>query len=326
MNNQTKKHKMLVILGPTAIGKTDLGLELAKKFNGELVACDSRQVYKGLDLSSGKMPGESSSFKIEGKAWVIDGIPLYMYDVAEIAQRFTVFDYVVFAKKIIKQISDSGKLPIVVGGTGLYLKALLEGLNDMSVPENQELRQELDKVDLGEIQKKAQEGIPEKWASLNNSDRNNKRRLIRYLEINHMYPYKNTDTSTQGLAGNYDIQKIGLDAPRSVLYKRIDDRVVSRINQGMVEEVEKLVRQGIALNRLRELGLESRILADFLAGKISSQEEMVSILQFKIHAFARRQQTWFKKESNVAWFDITDSDFKNQVVKLISGWYYSADV
>lgn len=326
MNNQTEKPKILVILGPTATGKTDLGLELAEKFKGELISCDSRQVYKELDLTSGKMPGKDSYFIKQDGAWIIDNIPVYMYDVAAINQVFTAFDYVTSAKPIIQRIVNSNKLPIIVGGTGLYLKALLEGLGDMNVPKNLELRQKLEELNLPEIQKMAEKKIPGKWVSLNNSDRNNKRRLIRYLEINHMYPYKNTDMDTQGLASHYHILKIGLDAPRPILYKGIDDRVISRINLGMVEEIEKLVGVGVDPGRLRELGLECRVIIDFLSGKISGKEEMIKTLQFKIHAFARRQQTWFKKEQGVNWFDITEPNFKNQVVKQVSEWYYLANV
>ncbi|MBI2330087.1 tRNA (adenosine(37)-N6)-dimethylallyltransferase MiaA [Candidatus Daviesbacteria bacterium] len=297
--------KLLVILGPTSTGKTDLALRLAKKFNGELVACDSRQVYTGLDIGTGKLPGQEVTVRKGKGLWEMDGVKVWMYDVADSKKQHTVYNYVKDANKVIDSIVKRGKLPIVVGGTGLYLKALLEGLPNLAIPIDLKLRKKLEKLSLEELQKKLQEIASKRWEEMNNSDRQNPRRLIRAIEILQNSKVKIQKSKLQLKIQNYHTLKIGLMAPREVLYQRIDQRVVDRINQGMIDEAEKLHKNGLSLKRMRQLGLEYGGLADFLEGKIQDQQKLIKILQGKIHGYARRQITWFKKEKNVIWFDIT---------------------
>lgn len=279
--------KLLVILGPTATGKTDLGLILAKKFNGEIVSCDSRQVYRGLDIGTGKYPSQKS--KVKSKIW--------MYDVADPRKQYSVFNYVKDANKVIDEIIKRKKLPIVVGGTGLYLKALLEGLTNLSIPVNKKLRNSLSKLSLKQLQNKLQKLLPKKWQDLNQSDRQNPRRLIRAIELVGLKP---NFAKTQ----NFDALKIGLTAPRDVLYKRADRKVLARIKQGMIEETIKLHKKGLSFKRMRQLGLEYGVLADYLDGKIKDTNELIKIMQGKIHGYIRRQLTWFAKEKDVHWFNI----------------------
>ncbi|MDD5147002.1 MAG: tRNA (adenosine(37)-N6)-dimethylallyltransferase MiaA [Candidatus Daviesbacteria bacterium] len=320
--------KILVILGPTSTGKTDLALKLANKFNGEVIACDSRQVYVGLDIGTGKLPGgkwkmENGKWKKGKGFWEMDGVKVWMYDVVDPKKQYSVYDYVKDAGKVVREIRKRGKLPIIAGGTGLYLKALLEGLPNLAIPVNRKLRRELEKLSLKRLQEKLQKISPKKWEKMNNYDRQNPRRLIRAVEIASVC-MDDINTTTVGLMSTrgFDILKIGLSAPRQVLYQRIDERVVSRIYQGMIEEVKQLYELGLSFKRMRQLGLEYGILANYLEGKITNEEELVKILQGEIHGFARRQITWFKKEKNVLWFDIMDQNFPGEVEKIVNRWYY----
>ena len=325
--------KLLVILGSTATGKTDLGLMLAGKFNGELVSADSRQIYKGLDIGTGKYLSQKSKVKKQKYCWEVDGIRIWMYDMADPRRQYTVADYVKDADRIISDIAKRGKLPILVGGTGLYLKALLGGLPNLEIPIDKKLRKKLEKLSLNKLQEKLQELSRGRWQSLNESDKQNPRRLIRHIELTTMYGYMNTRKQHIGLARKFNVLKIGLSASREILYKRADERVLARIKQGMIDEAKIL-----SLKRMRDLGLEYGVIADYLEGlpvgrqgKIK-KENLTSVLQGKIHGYIRRQLTWFKKdlpagrqERNVEWFDITTKEFPGNVEKLANAWYYHTD-
>ncbi|OGE43026.1 tRNA (adenosine(37)-N6)-dimethylallyltransferase MiaA [Candidatus Daviesbacteria bacterium RIFCSPLOWO2_01_FULL_39_12] len=313
--------KLLVILGPTATGKTDLAINLAKKFNGELVSCDSRQVYKGLDIGTGKMPSGKFIIKKQAGLWIIDGVKIWMYDVVNPKKQYTVYDYVQDANKIIEDIYRRGKLPIIVGGTGLYLKALIEGLPNLAIPVDQKLRKKLDKLSKFQLQKKLQEISPMRWKSLNKSDRENPRRLIRAIELMIQVQLRLLRPRTRWCGARNDILKVGLKAPREILYKRIDERVILRINQGMIDEAKKLHKKRLSYKRMRQLGLEYGILADYLEGKINSIDGLIQLLQGKIHGYARRQITWFKKEKNVHWFDISEKSYQQKIAKMVAQWY-----
>lgn len=321
------KRRLLVILGPTSTGKTDLALGLAKKFNGELVACDSRQIYKGLDIGTGKMPGGKVTVKRRRGFWEMNEIKVWLYDVVDFKNQYTVYDYVKDADKIINQILKRGKLPIIVGGTGLYLKAFLEGLPNLAISLDKKLRRELGNLTIKQLQQRLQKQDKSKWKDLNESDRQNPRRLTRAIEIasaDFTSEESLRATVRGGFKKNFNILKIGLTAPREILYKRIDERVINRLDQGMIEESEKLHKRGLSFERMKQLGLEYGILADYLQGKIS-KIELVKVLQGKIHGYARRQITWFRKEKNVLWFDITQSYWCEQVENKVSSWYYLRD-
>lgn len=311
--------RLLVILGSTSTGKTDLALKLAKKFNGELAACDSRQVYKGLDIGAGKFPGDKVMVKKGRGFWKMGGVKVWMYDVVSPKKQYTVYDYVKEAVKIINQILKRGKLPIIVGGTGLYLRAFVDGLPNLAIPLDKNLRRELSNLTIKQLQQRLKKQDKGKWKGLNESDRQNPRRLIRAIEIALGKPQRRG--LSKNLLKNFNILKIGLTAPRDILYKRIDERVVNRLDQGMIEESEKLHNRGLSFERMKQLGLEYGILADYLQVKIS-EIELEKVLQGKIHGYARRQITWFKKEKDVFWFDITQSDWCEQLENKVSSWYY----
>lgn len=312
--------KILVVLGPTATGKTDLAIKLAKKFNGEIVSCDSRQVYRGLDIGTGKFPGQEVQFEKHDRFWIMDGVKVWSYDLISPEIQYTVFDYVKDATEFIRHIHSQGKLPIIVGGTGLYLKALLEGFSHLSIPIDQSLREHLEKLSLELLQEKLQKLSVKKWEDLNFSEQHNKRRLIRHIEI-EMNPYILEVQNSKFKIQSFDVLKIGLAASREVLYQRIDERVIKRLDQGMVEEAVKLNKAGLSLERMRQLGLEYRILADYISKKIINIENLEKILQTKIHQYAKRQLTWFKIQPNIFWFDITDKKYLIAVEKQVEDWY-----
>lgn len=315
--------KILVILGPTATGKTDLALQLANKFQGELVSVDSRQVYRGLDIGTGKAPGKDVKVRRGKGYWEMDGVKVWMYDVVDMGVRYNVADYVKDADRIIKDIEKRGKLPILVGGTRLYLKALLEGLSNLGIPVDLKLRESLAKKTLDDLQKQFKKISLTKWKSLNSSERQNKRRLIRHIELIKNKGQKPSKINSK--IKDIDTLKIGLIASRNILYKKVDQRVVSRIKQGMVKETKKLYGEGLTLKRMKELGLEYGVLADYLDHKVKEKQELIKIMQFKIHGFVRRQLTWFKKEKNINWFDITVQSYDQKIEKLAHKWYHADD-
>lgn len=312
--------KVLIILGSTSTGKTSLAIDLAKSFNGELIACDSRQIYKGLDIGTGKLPDEEVVTKKYRGFWEMDGINVWMYDETNFEGQYTVYNYIKDANSAIENIINRKKLPIILGGSGLYLKLLLEGLSDLSVCANPKLRKELENLSLTDLQLRLQHVAMDRWERMNNSDRQNSRRLIRAIEFK--LSKDNTGIKFKGLNKIYSLFKIGLTAPREILYKRIDKRVISRINQGMIQEAERLNKKTLSFSRMRQLGLEYGVLADYLEGRIADRNELIKILQGKIHGFARRQLTWFKKEKDVIWFDITGKRWKDKVENKVRSWYY----
>ena len=313
------KQKLLVIQGPTSTGKTDLGILLAQKFNGEIVSADSRQVYKFLDIGTGKSPGSFKTLEKGENFWIIDGIKIWMYDVIEPKNRFNLYEYITRASKIIEEISTSGKLPILVGGTGLYIRSLLEGVSDFGTGQDEILRAELENLEINEIKKKISRLDPEIVKNLNNSELNNKRRLIRLVE-------KLSGTvkggSYLGLERNFDVLKIGLGADRDLLSKRIAERVRKRVDQGMVLEAKDLLDLRIlSFQRMLELGLEYKYLSKLLEGEIKNTDQFIEILSTKIRQFAKRQMTWFKNEKNTQWFDTGNKGFSDKVEYKVANWY-----
>lgn len=319
------KSKVLVILGLTATGKTDIALYLAKKFNGELVACDSRQVYRGLDIGTGKFPNgrwklEDGKWEKGKDFWEITGTKIWMYDAISSKIQYTVANYIKEAKGKLEDISKRGKLPIVVGGTGLYLKGLLEGLSNLNIPVNKNLRKELSKLSLSSLQQKIKKLSLIKWDQLNNSDRNNPRRLIRAIELVLMYSKPSNDI-TNAKEKNLDLLKLGLTAPREILYEKINKRVFRWLADGIVDEVKNLRKKGVSKKRFKELGLEYGVIIEYLDGEVE-YEEMIEKMQTKVRHYAKRQLVWFKKMNNIVWFDISDKGYLQKVENLTIKWYH----
>lgn len=272
--------RVLVIVGPTASGKSDLAVKLAKKLNGEVISADSRQVYKGLDHGTGKI------IKKEMR-----GVPHHLLDVVSPEKVFSASDYKKLALKKIEEILKRDRLPIIVGGTGFYIDALMLDLPE--VAPNQKLRKSLENMSLEELSKMLGEH--------NVSDRKNKVRLIRAIEIvealGHIPPLcKSSEGQT------YEFVFVGIK-PRD-LEKRIEKRLDKRM-LGMIREVKSLNKKGLSWKRMNELGLEYRYLSRYVRG-IMNKEEMRRELLKEIKNYAKRQMTWFKKNEKTTWFESPD--------------------
>jgi len=316
--------RLLIILGPTSTGKTDVALDLAKKFNGELVSCDSRQVYKGLDIGTGKLPGLEVKVEKHDNYWILDNIKVWMYDVVDFKKQYTVFDYVNQAKKIIEDIESRNKLPIIVGGSGLYLKGLLFGFDNLNIPIDEKLRKELEKLSLEQMQYKLKTLALGKWRALNNSDKQNPRRLVRAIELT-ILSAKEIRKTDNGLGDLFNTLKIGLTATKENLFIRSDKRVVLRMQAGMIGEAEKLHKKGLTFSRMKQLGLEYGLLSEYLQNQIKEEQELIEKIQIKIHQYIKRQLVWFKKEEQVVWFDIAQSNYLKGLEKEVDRWYHQAD-
>lgn len=318
--------KLLCIVGPTATGKTDVALEIAKKFNGQLVACDSRQVYQGLDLGTGKEANQNQTVSKHTGYWILDGIKVWLYDQTSFKKQYTISDYRKDAAKAVHTISAQYKLPIIVGGTGFYLDGVLKGIDTDSIPENTALREILEALSLEEVQDRLKKRSPELFEELNNSEKHNQRRLTRKIEVlEYLGSRDQAKKPSKGLTDEYDILKIGLTAGKNILDKRIEGRVIKRVEQGMIEETEELIKKGLTFDRMRQLGLEYGVIADFLEGVIGSKVEFIYILQQKIKQFAKRQLTWFKRDKEIVWIDITDKNYLQKVEKLVEDWYNTSE-
>lgn len=294
--------KLIVILGPTATGKSDLGVVLAKRFNGEVISADSRQVYKGFDIGSGKIT------KREMK-----GIPHHMLDVANPKVRYTVARYAKEGLRAVKSIIKKNKLPIIVGGTGMYIDALVYGTVFPEVKPNVTLRKKLEAMTTQALFALLKKKDIKRAVSI---DKNNRRRLIRALEIVEALG-KVPPSSKQ--APLFDALFIGLTLSPEKLRTRIHTRLEKRLKQGMTREVQKLRAGGLSWKRLDELGLEYRFVSRYLRGLISKQE-MVELLEQEITKYAKRQMTWFKRNKDIVWFAPTDT---KKVEKKVSAFLKS---
>lgn len=285
--------KLLVILGPTASGKSDLAIKLAKLFNGEIISADSRQVYKEMDIGSGKVPLK----KIKGKLYS-NGIRHHLIDVANPQEYFSAAQYQKLALKAIKDIQKRGKLPILCGGTGLYISSIVEGWQFPKVKPNLKLRKELENLTGEELFLKLKKLDARRAKAI---DKNNKRRLIRALEIilqnKKIEPLKKNPLKMEVLV-------IGIKKDKEVLRQKIKKRLEKRLKEGMIKEVKKLKQKGVSSKRLEDFGLEYRWVNRYLEKKID-YKEMKETLEKEIIKYAKRQMTWFKNQiKRVKWVQL----------------------
>jgi tRNA dimethylallyltransferase len=333
--------KLLVICGPTATGKTSLGIKLAKKFNGEVISADSRQAYRGMDIGTGKEIGnvkfqisnvkfQISNVKLQIGYYKIDGITAWLYDVVEPDYRFSVADYVECANLVLKDIIRRKKLPILVGGTGFYIKSLLDGVETVGIPPDWEFREKLSNYQIIKLSNLLKSLDPAKWEKMNPSDRKNPRRLIRAFEIAQ---YKHTsevegtppkareDTSE---VKAIDVLMVGLTAPNKVLYQRIDKRVEERVKQGVVEEIKSLLERGYSFkNSVLGETIGYKEFEPYLEGEIGLFEA-IQKWKYDEHAYARKQMTWFKKalrQARGVWFDLTKRGFEKKIEEEVKNWF-----
>lgn len=285
---KTQMPRILAIVGPTATGKSDLAVELARRLGGEVVSADSRQVYKGLDIGSGKIT------KREMK-----GVPHHLLDVASPkGRRYTVEDFKRDAAKAIEDILSRGKLPIVCGGTGFYIDALVFGESFPDVPPNPALRKRLAKRSVESLMKELAELDPRRAKEI---DPRNKVRVIRAIEIARALG----KVPKTRRARAYDAVWIGLRLDRAALREKIRARLVKRMKAGMAREAARLHKEGVSWKRMDEFGLEYRHLAALLQKKVG-RPEMLAALESDIFAYAKRQEAWFKRNEEIAWIDPSD--------------------
>lgn len=310
-----KKSKIIVILGPTASGKSEIAVKIAKKIDGEIISADSRQVYKGLNIGSGKVPRDKS----KNQNYFYKGIKHYLIDVASPKRTFTVTQYQKLAKKSLTNIIKRGKIPIICGGTGLYIDALIYDYKFPKVPPQPKLRKKLEKKSTEELFKQLQKLDPRR---AKNIDKNNRRRLIRALEIilvtNKPVPLLNNiraNPRSNQCESAYEVLKIGIKKSSEELKKLIAKRLKKRLKEGMIEEVENLRYQyGLSWKKLNNFGLEYRYISRYLRSLIN-KKEMINLIQKESEKYAKRQITWFKRDKNIIWIENPQKSFS-----IIQDW------
>jgi tRNA dimethylallyltransferase len=299
--------RLIVVLGPTASGKSSLGISLAQQLDGEIISADSRQVYRGLDIGTAKVTAKEQAL-----------IPHHLLDVADVRETFTVSQFQQQAINAINAILARGKQPLLVGGSPHYIQAVVDNLDIPAIPPHKELRQQLETRPLAELLAQLETLDPQSAATI---DRKNPRRVIRALEV-CLVSGKPFSEQRRLATPLYSSLLLGIHWPRDVLYKRIDQRVDERMGQGMVQEVRNLVEQGISHERLEALGLEYRFISRWLRGEFKNEAEMVERLKFAIHDFTRRQLTWFRKETRIVWIEGERVELANTVVERFMGLGY----
>ena len=294
------KNKILVIIGPSASGKTSLSIDLAKKFNGEVISADSRQVYRGLDIGTEKI-----------KKSKMQDIPHHLIDVCDPETVFSVQEFKDQASKAVDEIVARGNLPIIAGGTGFYINALLYDMNFPKVEPNQKYRDELETKSESDLYKIVQEKDPERAEAI---DPHNKRRLIRALEvINALGKVPQLNSKTE----RYTSLIIGIQTSDIELKKRIEARLDDSLMNGLVQETLALLQSGVPSERINEFGLEYRVALQVIENKLGGdkmKEKMLSLLW----KYVKRQRTWFKRNEDIVWLSLDEMEqIKKRVREFI---------
>ncbi len=307
--------KIIVILGPTSSGKSKLAIKIAKKYSayggGEIISADSRQVYKELNIGSGKITKKE-----------MKGIPHHLIGIASPRKIFTVSQYQKLAKKILKNIIERGKLPIICGGAGLYIDALIYNCQFPNVPPQPKLRKKLEKFTTEELFKQLQKLDQRR---VKNIDKYNRHRLIRALEIvistgkpvpslkqNAILSDSTIPSDSDNIISPYDILKIGINPPKEKLQEKIEKRIKQMLRNGLLNEIKNLRKQKLSWNRIYSFGFEYKYPAFYLQNKINKKEMMDKIIK-ENWRYAKRQLTWFKRDQKINW--IINEKVTNKLVK-----------
>ncbi|MEN1934231.1 tRNA (adenosine(37)-N6)-dimethylallyltransferase MiaA [Paenibacillus sp. 102] len=305
---ELQREKVAVIIGPTAVGKTKLSIDLAKALNGEIISGDSMQIYRTMDIGTAKVTEEE-----------MEGIPHYMIDIKDPEDSFSVAEFQELVRGHIREITERGKLPVIVGGTGLYIQSVLYDYQFTDEAGDPVYREELEKLvtehGVEYVHKKLQEVDPE---SANRIHANNVRRVIRALEIFHTTGQKMSDQlEKQENELLYDVSLIGLTMDREMLYDRINLRVDLMVEQGLLQEVNALYKNGVRdCQSIQAIGYKE--LYQYFEGQISL-EEAIAQLKTNSRRYAKRQLTWFRNKMDVTWFDVTGGEKTTEILRYIEG-------
>lgn len=307
MEKLGSKEKVLVLIGPTAVGKTKLSIELAKMYNGEIISGDSMQIYKGMDIGTAKIKQEE-----------MEGVPHHLIDIRNPEDSFSVAEFQQMVREKIKEITGKGKLPMIVGGTGLYIQSVIYDYQFSDAPSDERIRQQLE-------EKAESEGYEALHHQLKQVDSesaekihpNNVRRVVRALEIYHCTGKTMTEyQENQSLELLYDTALIGLTMDRDQLYERINNRVDVMLAEGLLEEVERLFRSGLKdCQSIQAIGYKEWF--DYFNGRIGFEEAIENLKQ-NSRRYAKRQLTWFRNKMDVMWFDMTNVNNSAQLSKKIN--------
>lgn len=288
--------RALFVLGPTGVGKSGFAIKLAKLFNGEIISADSVQVYKGLNIGSAKITTDE-----------MQGVAHHAIDILQPDQEFSVFEFVVLTKKLIAQINQKGKLPIVVGGTGLYVKALLEGYDFGGSGRNSQFREKLWAMDENQLFAMLQKVAPERAAQI---EVNDKKKLIRALEIVEF------GSQPKSRGTNINFLAFALTMPREGLYEKINARVDEMVEQGLIKEVADLKAQGLTEQNQSMKAIGYKEVLWFLDGKIQKQQ-MIDLIKQHTRNYAKRQMTYLRG-MKIPFFDVSE---EQKIIEYVRDWY-----
>ena len=299
------KYDLITVLGPTASGKTAFASTLAATIGGEILSADSRQVYRGMDIGTGK---DLNDYEIDGKH-----IPYHLIDIVDAGYKYNVFEFQTDFLKAYNTVTSRGNMPIMCGGTGLYLESILKGYRLIPVPENPELRESLQGKTLSELTE-----ILKGYKSLHNTtDVDTTKRAIRAIEIEEYYKQHAVEANS---FPNINSLIVGIDISRELRRERITNRLKARLEEGMIAEVERLLQSGISAEDLIYYGLEYKYVTLYLTGKLEYRY-MVQELEVAIHQFAKRQMTWFRgmerRGLHIEWLPYQDS-MEEKVERVIN--------
>ena len=294
--NRKSSFDLIVVLGATATGKTSLAVKLADKLNGEIISADSRQVYRKLDIGTGK---DYEDYYINGKM-----IPYHLIDILDPVENYSVYQFQIDFKTSFEEITSKGKQPILCGGTGLYIESVLLDYPLTVIPPNYKLRDDLENKSLDELRELAGPGFTQ---YSNESEQNNKRRIIRFIEKSGY-----TGKPPEQVIKIKSSIVLGTDFPRDTIRRQITERLNYRLDNGLIEEVQQLIQDGLSYERLDYFGLEYKFIAQFLQKKLT-KSELSEKLATAIHQFAKRQLSWFRRmeRRGVTIHRIQNGDFQS---------------
>lgn len=306
-----QRHPLFVLIGPTAVGKTKLSIEIAKKIDGEIISGDSMQVYKYLDIGTAKIRSEETQ-----------GIPHHLVNIKKPTESFSVAEFKKLAEEKISEIYNKGKFPMLVGGTGLYVNSVINNYNFTENDSSQKIRENLKRVVV-------EQGVETLLAKLNEIDPisaqkfhpNDQRRIIRALEVYYSTgkPISLNHNTNNNDNAKYNLIMVGLNLAREKLYKRINVRVDEMLKEGWLSEIENLLQHGVSINAPALQGLGYKQLVMYLEGWLS-YEEAVELIKRDTRRFAKRQLTWFNRDNRIYWVQM-DNKYENEILEEILSYF-----